>query len=335
MSGHSHAKQPVRPAGLAPAGLAAPAQGGDSQIVELAGLCDILIRQSAAGNQETHAPAWKIRALEQEFGPLTLNDLLKMARRGGLAARDEVFYPRAAQWVLAGAVPELADAIAAPLRHELDAMTIHSEAASTAVNAANRKKAFDSSAPDTVVAQAPPAMLAAAEGPPSVTCAPKPLTRVVSQPPQVRARPLPFKKRQPTRGSLSRRSIMMSAAACAGVAMIAMGMWMFRSPSDEMYYHVIQDVWTQAQDLRGRNVSDTEWHQFAVASRARLEPIIADLEERASSREPARQNMLWASRDYLLPLLSQGRLANKSLLNHLTEQMETAEQLLLAGGSSL
>jgi anti-anti-sigma regulatory factor len=71
---------------------------------------------------------------------------------------------------------------------------------------------------------------------------------------------------------------------------------------DRDYHRQIMAVYLDMQELHDRGASPAEWDAFARQARREVGPIIADLNETATSSKRAKQYLLFAARDYLLPL---------------------------------
>jgi hypothetical protein len=112
--------------------------------------------------------------------------------------------------------------------------------------------------------------------------------------------------------------------------------------TDAEYFATIDAVWNELHAIQQSDRSDIERRDFARRASEKLRAIVDELEQTAGGHAPARQNMLWAARDYLLPILkpmvgagtrtSPSRQAGNSVSaqveEHFLEQMQLAQQLL-------
>jgi anti-anti-sigma regulatory factor len=73
---------------------------------------------------------------------------------------------------------------------------------------------------------------------------------------------------------------------------------------DRGYHHQLMAVYLDMQELSDRGATPAEWDAFTRQTQREVGPILADLNETATSSERAKQYLLFAARDYLLPLVA-------------------------------
>ncbi|WP_010583184.1 DUF4339 domain-containing protein [Schlesneria paludicola] len=66
-------------------------------------------------------------------------------------------------------------------------------------------------------------------------------------------------------------------------------------------------LWDELKQKRKANVPSSEWDTFATNAREKLTPIIARLEQTASTDNRIAQQLLWAGRDHLVKMLDDAR----------------------------
>jgi hypothetical protein len=90
-----------------------------------------------------------------------------------------------------------------------------------------------------------------------------------------------------------------------GAWVLANGIILFwpQDDADRDYYNTYVSVWRALEEFRAKRAQAAEWTEFSAAQRSQLEPIIEDLNDDASPEAPTKQHLLWAGRDYLLPIL--------------------------------
>lgn len=69
----------------------------------------------------------------------------------------------------------------------------------------------------------------------------------------------------------------------------------------------LQSVYTEFKTLRSKNASDSEWQQFTTKAATIVDPIAKELQVTANRQFPARQCLLWASRDRFKDMLQNAR----------------------------
>jgi hypothetical protein len=118
------------------------------------------------------------------------------------------------------------------------------------------------------------------------------------------------------------------AAACL-LALVVAGGLLFAKPRgvDQKYWQAIDAISGRAHELARTRPSEAAWAAAVSEDRKQLEAIIGELKRTASAAEPARQNMLWAARDYLLPWLKLGSPIQDGDARF-QEQMQAAQKLI-------
>lgn len=87
--------------------------------------------------------------------------------------------------------------------------------------------------------------------------------------------------------------------AAAFVIMLGIGLYFLipRPQYDRIYYPEVRRIWTDIEELRRRQASDTEWEIFSKKAASRLEPIVYRLERYANADRIAARELLWVARD--------------------------------------
>lgn len=107
--------------------------------------------------------------------------------------------------------------------------------------------------------------------------------------------------------------------ALPGVALLLFtginyGLWVWiNTDSEQTQIEKLKRIGTRFQELNFRKGSDAEWTAFRSESLKTLEPMIPLFEKYASADRPIQQQLLWAGRDCLLPMLKTGRNADPEL----------------------
>ncbi len=74
-------------------------------------------------------------------------------------------------------------------------------------------------------------------------------------------------------------------------------------------YKKIKAVHQEFLALQQQGAGDAEWVSFKQSVHTRIDPVIKKLEATASSEYPVQQHLLWATRDYLYPMLDSARVS--------------------------
>lgn len=125
------------------------------------------------------------------------------------------------------------------------------------------------------------------------------------------------------------RGLIAIIAAWIGVNAIVL-LWP-ADTTDKRHYETIASIWSSATVPRQPARSAEEWDAFVAESTETLTPVIAELEEDASPRYPAKQHLLWASRDCLIPLLRGKSFDQLKFLDH----MATARRHIRQAGQDV
>jgi len=73
--------------------------------------------------------------------------------------------------------------------------------------------------------------------------------------------------------------------------------------ADREYYEAYIAIWRGIEDFRSSKTDAALWDDFAEEQLSELQSIVDELDDDASPSEPTKQQLLWAGRDYLVPLL--------------------------------
>lgn len=78
-------------------------------------------------------------------------------------------------------------------------------------------------------------------------------------------------------------------------------------PTDKDDLQYLNAVWKEFQRHKQNPTTQAEWSSFYDRVKAESEPMQKRLKETAGSTEPAKQHLLWAVQDYLLPMIAEAR----------------------------
>ncbi len=123
---------------------------------------------------------------------------------------------------------------------------------------------------------------------------------------------------------------------CFGLAALvigAVGMWSLRgtlsASQDRNDLVLLSEIYAEFQQLRDSGTSEDEWDDFTKRTQQQIRPMLKRLEETATAKQPAKQALLWASRDYLRKMLEEGRNdPDAEIERTFLEHLSRARQLL-------
>lgn len=93
-------------------------------------------------------------------------------------------------------------------------------------------------------------------------------------------------------------------------------------------YKKIKAVHQEFLALQQQGASDAEWESFKQSVHTRIDPTIKKLEATASSDFPVKQQLLWATRDYLYPMLDNARVERSREQTKFEKCLKEAENLI-------
>lgn len=99
--------------------------------------------------------------------------------------------------------------------------------------------------------------------------------------------------------------------------------------TDRKYYDAYIATWRGIEGFRSGETEPGLWDEFSEEKLAELRSILADLEDDSSPAEPDKQHLLWAGRDYLVPILEGKAVVDDAKLR---EHMDLARRKLLREG---
>jgi hypothetical protein len=287
-------------------------------------------KMSGSNPEFSSANIWLVRTLGQEFGPFSIEFLIRMAERGELLAWDEV---RALDrpWMPADAIEELAPVLNEFQWGNLDAAPPGEASGSRPAPSTPSKPEFDAAAflcsNEWAIKDAASDAAWQQDYGTSIAGRPDHQDTVADS---VQAEDWQHATESSSEPAARRLpSIPLSLVAiglCAGALLIAS--WRGPGESDQADYERIEEIWQQVQSLHESEATEEEWDAFAEESQRSLMPMVESLQRRASARAPTSQNLLWAARDYLLPLLNYGSQGNPRCEAKFHERMELAADLL-------
>ncbi len=89
-----------------------------------------------------------------------------------------------------------------------------------------------------------------------------------------------------------------------------------------------QTIHTEFLALQKKKASDGEWTSFESKVKTEIEPVIKELEANASSEQPQLQQLLWAGRDYLNPMLENARTEVSRDQEKFEKHLKEAERII-------
>ena len=118
------------------------------------------------------------------------------------------------------------------------------------------------------------------------------------------------------------RKLAIPAAVLTILITINGAAWMWiNTDSEQTQIDKINQIGKEFRELQFRKAGDAEWVKFLSVSRQTLEPMIPQFEKYASSSRPIQQQLLWAGRDCLLPMLKAGRNVDPALQSRFQQHM--------------
>jgi hypothetical protein len=95
-------------------------------------------------------------------------------------------------------------------------------------------------------------------------------------------------------------------AAALGLILVAnlFALYDPANPNRERH-QAFSGMWNRMQLLRDQQASPDAWEELAGEIPATIQPIIGVLNQESDVHHPIEQHLLWAGRDYLLPLLKE------------------------------
>ncbi|QDV53748.1 hypothetical protein Enr17x_58290 [Gimesia fumaroli] len=93
-------------------------------------------------------------------------------------------------------------------------------------------------------------------------------------------------------------------------------------------FKIVQSTHQEFLTLQREGASASEWDLFKKNTHAKIDPLITNLEEFASSDTPQLQHMLWACRDYLYPMLENAQTERTPDQHKFEKHLEAAEQIM-------
>lgn len=129
--------------------------------------------------------------------------------------------------------------------------------------------------------------------------------------------------------SAARLKITVAAAVALACCLMMLSWLVGARNQDTENWNRLSQVWID-WNQSGRTSSQSAGREVASDSRLTtlLRSIVDELESTTTSQEPARQNMLWAARDYLLPQLENPAGFDSRAAEHFLVHMNAAHQIL-------
>ncbi|WP_417388380.1 hypothetical protein [Gimesia sp.] len=93
-------------------------------------------------------------------------------------------------------------------------------------------------------------------------------------------------------------------------------------------YKKIKAVHLEFLELQKKGASDAEWESFKQSVHTRIDPIIKKLEATVTSEFPVKQQLYWATRDHLYPMLDNARVEKSREQEKFEKHLEEAERLI-------
>lgn len=241
--------------------------------------------------KEDDSKKWWCRIDGQEHGPVELKQLRRTVAVGRLKPDDLVRRGRKGEWVAASTFPELfRKRSSKKLAVDLEKITGSDPEIGTPSTAAVGSSGAGTAGPSRDVAALIRQSHAAALDKDRIA---RKYAAEEEDEPQTFAEKL---KRNP------------KLAVIGGLLLlIAVYKFMPFSSADKGTYDQYAAIYAEMLQLRDSNASDEEWSKLTDKANTVNDAILKDLEQTASASEPAKQQLLWAGRDYLIPMLGDAR----------------------------
>ncbi|MAG94509.1 MAG: hypothetical protein CMJ48_12280 [Planctomycetaceae bacterium] len=272
-----------------------------------------------SASQQDHG--WFCQIDDQEFGPVDIETLVQWAADNRISPEHYVKMGQAGEWFQAGVVPGLIPEVeeqptvsrfetAAPNAEQeddargADPKTIGSAGAGGAGTSTSAAELLQGIERRTMRAAA------------GLTEEP---TEAESPPPSGSARgggsshsaKRSVRKRSANTiagaESLQGKKVAIGILAVGLLALLFMYGPGFGSGSEKAHCDELTEIYTEFKGLRDAQASDGEFDAFAARVQQQIKPMIADLAKTAGAREPAKQALLYAARDYLMDVIQEGR----------------------------
>lgn len=308
---------------------------------------------------------WFYRHDDQEWGPVSFEELIERARRGELTFKDKIRLGLDGDWLAAGTLHDL-----------------RSEMPEPAAPAPVIAPPTPAPAPAAPVAAIPPtpveAPVRSVAPPPAAPPAPEPDPEpepVAEERPQpasagyggsyagsaaspsygasggyAAARPnvaaLAASRAKATRSAPDGESLVdrlkEQLQNVSPKALVALGLGavilallylpsLFGGGAGGEHYDMALESYAQFKQLRDRNAPPAEWDTFAQTMHTQWDPILSELDKTSSSQTPGPQNILFAMRDCYFMMLTDARKAPSAREVEFARYMKLAHQAI--GGS--
>lgn len=278
---------------------------------------------------------WFVRVGGEEFGPLSTKDFLEIVQKGAVSPADSVRVANSSDWIAAGSIDGLFQAAKAA-----DASTDESSFQPATVEKTRGRQPADEAEKAAAAAGTSPqaqhevnASQAARDSLADIhrrRLKPKTGSKAkgsdqpgaVSQALSRRAEDVQERLELLWEnsidglfwllGSLRRllgSKVMLGSVVCAVVAAaltfvdVPFGVFSGREDAYDVYMTVLEE----ARQMRSRQADKEQWGEFTRATRERLKPVVADLEDKADAGDRASLSLLWIGRDYLPRMLRDAR----------------------------
>lgn len=100
-------------------------------------------------------------------------------------------------------------------------------------------------------------------------------------------------------------------------------------------YRILGEVWSDLQKLREEEASPEEWSAFEAGIQPKIDAMVSDLEQGASTTDPIRMQLLWVSRDFLPKMLVDAREERSHSETLYEAHMRQAARLLTEAGQQV
>lgn len=131
--------------------------------------------------------------------------------------------------------------------------------------------------------------------------------------------------------SFARKEIIVFAAMLLiwlTVNAVVVGSYAGSHAMERAYSREIQLISDEFQQSRRCTATDLEWDALQSRAEATLSPIVRELSKSADTKNPIRQHLLWAARDYMPKMLRDARLKPSEAEQLFERHMEESRRLL-------
>lgn len=263
-------------------------------------------RKRKSEDDEDGDDRWYCRLNDTVHGPVTAEQLNRLALAGRLQAEDEVRLGKEGAWTPAGLFPELFEPDEDhPVGIDLEQLM------------ANRSEIVQETGSD---------------GSPGHSENLAGMMRH-SQAEMIRD-PEKFRRVEEVEEELTTADRLRKNARYIVLLVIGLGILLARmlpsSDADIETFRLYQSIYDRFVEIRENGADTTKYNALKEESVPKIKPILDDLDKTASAAEPVKQHLLWAGKDHLIPMLDDARSEPSENEEFFVDHMENARKILEA-----